>query len=90
MCINLDGKVLWESMQSFDSGGGFVIADGLIYIMNGNNGMLYLAKATSEGYQELAKAQVLQGKQIWALMALADGKLLCRDQKQLKCLDVGK
>jgi len=32
--------------------------------------------------------KLLCGKEIWAPMALADGKLLIRDQHQMKCLDV--
>jgi hypothetical protein len=31
---------------------------------------------------------MLKGKQIWATIAMVDGKLLLRDMTQLKCVDV--
>ncbi|KKL97556.1 hypothetical protein LCGC14_1833260, partial [marine sediment metagenome] len=40
------------------------------------------------GFKELAQAKLLSRGPIWAPMALSDGKLLCRDQQQMKCLDV--
>lgn len=33
-------------------------------------------------------AGILGGQEIWAPMALSDGKLLIRDQSRMKCLDV--
>lgn len=91
VCLDLKGEVLWQSKalgKTFDIGGPLLIADGMIYIMDGGSGTLHLLKATPKGYEELAKAQVLKGKQVWAPMAISNGKLLCRDQKELKCLDV--
>ena len=38
--------------------------------------------------KELAKAQVTTGKNIWAPMAISDGKLLVRNRRTLICLDV--
>jgi outer membrane protein assembly factor BamB len=90
ICMDLDGNVLWDSNGGYDSGSNLVIADGMIYIMDGGKGILHLVKASPDGYQELAKAQVLHRSPVWAPMAIADGKLLCRDQKQLKCLDIAK
>jgi outer membrane protein assembly factor BamB len=88
-CLDLNGKSLWQSGRSkqFDNGG-MLIADGLIFLMGGDNGVLHLIEANSAGFKEIAQAQILSGNNIWGCMALADGKLLCRDQKQLKCVDV--
>jgi hypothetical protein len=38
----------------------------------------------------IAKAKVLEAKdgKVWAPMALSNGRLLVRDQHQMKCLDV--
>ena len=90
ICMDLDGNVLWDSKGGYDNGSNLVIADGMIYIMDGAKGVLHLVKATPDSYQELAKAPVLRRGPVWATMAIADGKLLCRDQKQLKCLDIAK
>ena len=90
VCLTPEGKVVWSSKQQFDSGGPLLIVDGKIFILHGDNGTLYLAKATPEGYQELASAKVLDGKdkQVWGTMSLSDGKLLVRDKYTLKCLNV--
>ena len=42
-----------------------------------------------EGYKQLAKAQVLEGHESWAPMALAGTRLLVRDYDTMKCLEVG-
>jgi outer membrane protein assembly factor BamB len=90
MCLTLDGKVLWKSRRKPNFGrGGLILADGIIYIVEGNKRHLYMAKATGEKYTELGMVKkILKGKEMWAPLALADGKLVIRDQKQLKCLDV--
>ena len=45
-------------------------------------------KSVDDFNKQLAEARVLARGPILAPMALADGKLVCRDQKQIKCLDV--
>jgi hypothetical protein len=32
--------------------------------------------------------KVLEGREIWGPLALSDGKLVIRDQSQMKCLDL--
>jgi hypothetical protein len=90
-CITLDGAVRWDSRSSgrtFDLGN-LIIADGLIYIMNGKTGELVMAEASPNGYKELGHAQFLTEGEDWAPMAFKDGKLLLRDyQHSLVCLDV--
>jgi outer membrane protein assembly factor BamB len=90
VCMDLDGKIKWNQGGLSDKGGDLVIAQGMIYLMDGNSGTLHLIQASPEGYKELASAKVLDAKggEVWAPMSIADGKLLCRDQKQLKCLDI--
>lgn len=93
VCLGLDGKVKWATKQAanFDKGN-LILADGLIYIMNGSNGTLHLVEASSEAYKELDKAKVLEGKgkEVWAPMSLSDGKLIVRDKTRMKCIQVGK
>ncbi len=90
MCLTLDGKVLWKTRKKPSFGrGGLIMADGVIYIVEGDKRHLYMVKATPEKYTELGMAKkLLKGKEMWAPLALADGKLVIRDQKQLKCLNV--
>jgi len=91
MCLTIEGKVKWNTGN--DPGidmGNLVLADGLLYVMNGASGTLYLVEPSPEGYKELARAKVLEakGKQVWAPMAISGGKLLCRDLTELKCLAI--
>jgi len=76
-------------LPNFDVGN-LIFADGMIYIIDGKKGDLRLVQASPEGYHELACAPgILEGTEIWAPMALVNGRLLIRDQSQMKCLAVG-
>lgn len=90
VCLSLDGKLMWDTGKTpgFEMGSLLMAADGLIYAMDGAKGILRLIEASPDGYKQLAEAQILAGKEIWAPMALSDGKLVLRDQTQLKCLQV--
>jgi hypothetical protein len=52
--------------------------------------VLNLFELNDSGPTLLAKTRVLEAKEgkAWAPMALSDGKLILRDQHQMKCLDV--
>ena len=89
-CLNLDGKLAWTSGQKERFGlGPFLFADEKAFILN-DNGELTLIRASVQGYERLARARVLNGRDAWAPMALVDGKLLLRDSEKLICLDVRK
>lgn len=90
VCMDLDGNVKWRTSRSpnFERGN-LILADGVILIMDGRSGVLRMVQPDPKGYKELAQAKVLAGGSIWAPMALSDGKLLLRDQRRMKCLDVG-
>ncbi|MCX5656278.1 MAG: PQQ-like beta-propeller repeat protein [Planctomycetota bacterium] len=89
VCLDLDGNVKWKTGKSpnFDKGN-FIFADGVMYIMDGAGGQLRIVDPTPDGYKQLAEAKLLAGKEIWAPMALSNGKLVCRDQRQMKCVDL--
>jgi len=89
MCLDLDGNIKWTTARAatFEMGN-LIIADGLIYVLDGASGTLYMVQASPEGYKELGKAQILEGPQVWSPMALGNGKLVLRDKKQMKCLDI--
>jgi hypothetical protein len=62
-----------------------ILADGMIISSDGEK-MLYLIEPTPEEFRVLAKAELLGTKQSWAPLALSDGKLVIRDQGQMKCV----
>ncbi len=88
-CLAPDGTLHWSTQGKPSFGtGSFLIADGMIYHVDSNIGLLYLIDATPTGYHELAKAQVLDGKEIYMPLALAHGLLILRDKEHVKCVDV--
>jgi len=88
-CLGFDGKEVWTSEGKASFGlGGFLLADGMFFALDGDSGKLHLIEASVTGYNELASAQVLAGEEVWAPMALSDGKLVLRDLTQMICLDV--
>lgn len=68
--------------------GSLIIADGKLIVLS-DKGKLVIAEATPEGYQELAKAQVIEGKS-WTSPTFADGKLYLRNRKEMACYDLTK
>ena len=90
VCMDLKGSVKWKTGKDpgFDWGG-LLMADGVIYAVDGAHGDLCIIKPDPSGYKELSRAKgLLNRKQAWASMALSDGKLLIRDQSRLKCINV--
>ena len=89
VCMDLGGKVMWKTGRTplFDKGG-FILVDGLFLSIDGNKGFLYLIEPNPNSFKELSKIKLLDTIKCWAPLALSDGKLLIRDQKQMKCVDV--
>ena len=91
VCLDTEGQLVWETgpQLEFDSGA-FLLADGMAFVMNGKSGELYLLELSESGPKVRARAKVLgaKGANVWAPLALSNGRLIVRDQYQLKCLDV--
>jgi hypothetical protein len=88
--MDLDGNVKWKTERSpvvFDKGG-LILADGLILSVDGPTGILNLIEPDPAGFKRLADAKLLATKECWAPLALTDGKLVIRDQGQMKCVVV--
>ncbi len=81
-----------------------ILVDGLILATDGRK-TLYLIEPDPSGFKPIASAELLgeagtdsEGiaarvggrTQNWGPMALSDGKLLIRDQRQLKCVKVAQ
>jgi outer membrane protein assembly factor BamB len=88
-CLDVEGRIVWtsEGESAFEMGS-YLLADGMLFVLEGKTGMLRLVEASTEGYRELARAQVLAGHDVWGPPALSDGKLVIRDMTRMVCLDV--
>lgn len=104
--MNMAGEMLWKTKRAPDfNKGSMILADGLILASDGARS-LYLVEPDPSGYKQLASAELFPEaaagaendmasrtggrNQNWAPMALDDGKLLIRDQSQLKCVKVAQ
>jgi len=105
-CMSMDGKIMWKTGRSPDfNKGSMILADGLILATDGRK-TLYLIEPDPSGFKPLASSELLNEggtssddplaskvggtTQNWGPLALADGKLLVRDQSQLKCVKVAQ
>ncbi len=90
VCMTMDGQVKWKTGEEppFVRGGS-ILADGLLLATDGNT-MLYLIEPDPSGFKPLASAVMLEPGTNWAPLALVDGRLFIRDQKQLKCVQVAQ
>ncbi len=93
-CIEFaTGDVKWVEKKY--GKGSLMLADGKLLLYS-QRGQLGLAAATPDGYGELAFIQALEvrpeypgkaEKQTWAVPVLANGRIYCRSQDDLVCLD---
>ncbi len=104
-CMSMDGKIMWKTKRDPDfNKGSMILADGLILATDGRKS-LYLIEPDPSGFKQLASAELLGdagtesegiarrvggATQNWGPMALSDGKLLIRDQSQLRCVKVAQ
>jgi len=90
VCMSMDGQIKWKTGEdpAFVRGGS-ILADDLLLSTDGTR-MLYLIDPNPAGFKPLASAELLESGENWAPLALVDGKLLIRDQKNLKCVRVAK
>jgi outer membrane protein assembly factor BamB len=88
-CLDLNGNIVWESGNTFFELGSYLLADRMLFVLEGKTGVLRLVEASTSGYRELDHAGVLHGKDVLGPMALSDGKLVLRDMTTMKCIQVG-
>jgi outer membrane protein assembly factor BamB len=90
VAMSLDGRIRWKTDQepAFVRGGS-ILAEGLLLTTDGNT-KLYLVEPDPAGFKPLASAVVLEPGDNWAPLALVDGTLLVRGQKELKALRVAQ
>lgn len=102
-CMSMDGKIMWNTKRDPDfNKGSMIYADGLILATDGAK-KLFLIEPDPGGFKPIASAEILAapesdgnswtarfGTQNWAPLALADGRLLIRDQGRLICLEIAE
>ncbi|QIA06410.1 outer membrane protein assembly factor BamB family protein [Draconibacterium halophilum] len=100
-CMNMDGEIMWKTKRDPDfNKGSMIYADGLLLASDGAK-KLYLIEPDPAGFKPLASSELLTeqaaegmasrfGTQNWAPLALADGKLLIRDQSRMLCVKVAE
>jgi outer membrane protein assembly factor BamB len=85
-CLELaSGKVRW-TREDFGCASLLLVGDKLLALTE--RGDLVAIQATPAGYQELARAAILQAPPCRAEPALANGRLYARDRQHLACWDL--
>jgi len=88
VCMTAAGEPVYSSGRNHRFGlGPFLVADDKLFILN-DDGLLTMSRASTTSYTPLAEARVLTGRDAWAPMAVAGGRLLLRDSKRMVCLDL--
>jgi outer membrane protein assembly factor BamB len=88
VCYHPDGRFIWSSGSDHQFGlGPYLLADEKFFILR-DDGVLVIAKASLEKYEELDQARILYGRDAWGPLALAGGRLLARDSRELVCIDI--
>jgi len=86
VCLDAkSGEVKWK--QGGLGCGSLMLADGRLIALS-DEGSLVIAKATSESFQELGRAAILDGR-CWTVPVLANGRIYARNAAgKLVCVDV--
>jgi outer membrane protein assembly factor BamB len=89
MCISMaTGDAVWTEPEMGQYGTLKIAGDKLIILTD--SGQLIIADASSEGYNEISSAKVLDGS-CWVNPVLSNGRIYCRNNKgKLVCVDVRK
>ena len=81
-------SIVWASDKDGRFGlGPYIIADNKFFILS-DDGVLTMARVSTQKYEQLAQYKVLEGHDAWGPMAMVHGRLLCRDSRKMICLDL--
>lgn len=105
VCMGMDGQIKWKTGRSPEfNKGSMIVADGMLLATDGAK-KLFLIEPDPTAFKPIASAELLKPggvdnsngmtnfggqTQNWAPIALADGKLLIRDQSQLFCVKIAE
>ena len=74
------------------SGVQVTLADGKLYVFDGDTGDLMLVNPTPQKFDLISKFVALQGKgrsnNAWSPIVISDGRLVIRDHRQIVCFDL--
>lgn len=84
----LDWKTGEEKWAERKYGKGSLFLAAGTFVVYGDKGYVATAELSPAGCKEISGLQVLGGKDTWAMPILANGRLYCRSQADLVCLDV--
>ncbi len=89
-CIDFaTGEEMW-SERGLGQGTVIATSDGTL-IVQSDKGEVLTAKASPQGFEEIARVNVIDETRVWTAPTLADGRLFCRGSHgSLKVLDVSK
>ncbi|MEO1529845.1 MAG: PQQ-binding-like beta-propeller repeat protein [Planctomycetota bacterium] len=84
-CVNLaTGEIVW-SERGFGPGNCILVGDKLVVLSDA--GEVAIVKASPDGYEELARSKVLEGK-CWSTPSFKDGRIFVRSTSEAACIDV--
>lgn len=92
VCMKPDGTVLWQDKEQRGKGdkGHLMLADGRLIDVNGQTGVVSLVRPSGEGYRAISRAKLIDGRELWAPIALSDGVLLLRGSRKLVAYQIGR
>ena len=88
VCLSLkDGKTAWSSPGKLGDYVSIVRAGDRLLVLT-TKGELLLVAADPAAYKELGRTRVTD-RPVWSHLAIADGKLLVKDETHLTCFELG-
>ena len=102
-CVKAEtGERMWETLAPFDgkangAATAFIVKNGERFFLFTEKGDLIIAKLTSEKYEELSRAHLLEptttafGRSVvWSHPAFADKCVFARNDKEIVCVSLAK
>jgi outer membrane protein assembly factor BamB len=89
-CADTEGTILWTSGDEVRFGIGPFIVVGDRFLILDDEGVLTMARVSTERFIPMARAKVLPGHDSWGPLAVVGTRLLLRDFKHLMCVDLGE
>lgn len=89
-CADTDGTILWTSGEDMRFGIGPFMVVGDRFLILDDEGVLTMARASTERFIPLARAKILPGNDSWGPLVVVGTRLLLRDFKHLMCVDLGR
>ena len=90
VCVHPDdcSRIVWSSGKTKRFGlGPYLMADDKFFILS-DEGVLTVIEASTKEYRELTQAKILNGHDAWGPLAIAGGRMLARDSRQMVCVDL--